>query len=325
MPLELKTGRSTFSAEHKGQVTLYSMMMNQTKGKTATGNPGGLLLYLRDGAIQQIPAGPNEQQGLIQLRNELVHYLTMPTSKSTDGNYVEGPLPPRIDRIQMCQQCPFLTECTMYQVKKLHLHQDSRIDPLILFLQVAEETQISNVPGVVPDALKHLSQPHQQYFLKWSLMLRLEYEESVLRKRSLSDIWCVDPRIREASGTCLSHLLVQNCSASQFHTSELDEYSITLAPIDGSDFPRHLQFQRGDSVVLSTDKEVAIATGCLVGITANSVTVATDRNLSNRERNYQVRINYRYVTYALNKSNFCSKVFSKRLNQKLSQLVDAAN
>ncbi len=118
MPLELKTGRSTFSAEHKGQVTLYSMMMNQIKGNIAADNPGGLLLYLRDGAIQQIPAGPNEQQGLIQLRNELVHYLTMPTSKSTDGNYVEGPLPPRIDRTQMCQQCPFLTECTMYQVKK---------------------------------------------------------------------------------------------------------------------------------------------------------------------------------------------------------------
>jgi DNA replication ATP-dependent helicase Dna2 len=119
MPLELKTGRSTFSAEHKGQVTLYSMMMSKTKGKgkVAVDNPGGLLLYLRDGTIQQITAGHNEQQGLIQLRNELVHYLTMPTRKLACGNPVEGPLPPRIDRIQMCQQCPFLTECTMYQVK----------------------------------------------------------------------------------------------------------------------------------------------------------------------------------------------------------------
>lgn len=56
MPLELKTGRSTFSAEHKGQVTLYSMMMNQSKNgrPNAAANPGGLLLYLRDGAIQQV-------------------------------------------------------------------------------------------------------------------------------------------------------------------------------------------------------------------------------------------------------------------------------
>jgi DNA replication ATP-dependent helicase Dna2 len=162
--------------------------------------------------------------------------------------------------------------------------------PLILCLQVAEETQILNVPGVVPDALKHLSQPHQQYFLQWSLMLRLEYEESVLRKRNLSDIWTMEPRIREASGTCLSNLKVEDCWASQFHTSELDEYSITLGSVDGSDFPRHLQFQRGDSVVLSTDTEIAIATGCLVGITTNSVTIATDRNLTYQERACRVRI-----------------------------------
>lgn len=43
LPLEVKTGRSTFSNEHQGQLILYTMMMNMTNRK---GN-SGLLLYLR--------------------------------------------------------------------------------------------------------------------------------------------------------------------------------------------------------------------------------------------------------------------------------------
>lgn len=69
-----------------------------------------------DGFREQVPAGHFEQQALIQLRNELVDYLTMPTRRATDNRVVEGLLPPRIDRLQMCKQCPFLTECTIYQV-----------------------------------------------------------------------------------------------------------------------------------------------------------------------------------------------------------------
>ena len=43
VPLELKTGRPSFSAEHQGQVTLYSMMTSERRP-----DPGsGLLLYLR--------------------------------------------------------------------------------------------------------------------------------------------------------------------------------------------------------------------------------------------------------------------------------------
>lgn len=43
MPLELKTGRASFSSEHKGQLIIYQMMMSET-GYNVT---SGLLLYLR--------------------------------------------------------------------------------------------------------------------------------------------------------------------------------------------------------------------------------------------------------------------------------------
>lgn len=44
MPLEIKTGKSSFSAEHRGQVMLYQMMMSEIEAKPVD---SGLLLYLR--------------------------------------------------------------------------------------------------------------------------------------------------------------------------------------------------------------------------------------------------------------------------------------
>lgn len=43
MPLEIKTGKPSFSLEHKGQIILYIIMMTLTRQDTDT----GLLLYLR--------------------------------------------------------------------------------------------------------------------------------------------------------------------------------------------------------------------------------------------------------------------------------------
>lgn len=63
-------------------------------------------------------------------------------------------------------------------------------------------------PSALADTVGHLTALHQNYFLEWSKMLRLEEEESKTRSRSISDIWSFDPLDREAQGTCLSHLQV---------------------------------------------------------------------------------------------------------------------
>lgn len=219
MPLELKTGRSTFSAEHKGQVTLYSMMMTQNESKNKNNpqpSPGGLLLYLRDGAIQNIPAGHNEKQALVQLRNEMVRYLTAPTSISESGDIIEARLPDRIDRIKACETCPHRVECTIYQVFQLQ-GSYAAFASLHLSLKIAEEGKedASDIPLTPPyDAAAHLSPSHRKYFLEWSRMLRIEWEESQQRNRGVSRIWCVDPKIREAQGSCLSFLKVTfSCTA----------------------------------------------------------------------------------------------------------------
>lgn len=80
-------------------------------------------------------------------------------------------------------------------------------------------------------------------------------------------------------------------------TSELDQYVITLWLGDGVSLPSHVNLQRGDSVVISTDIEVAVATGCIIEITSRSVTVTTDRNLKNWTRSIEVYFlnNYSYM------------------------------
>ena len=68
----------------------------------------------------------------------------------------------------------------------------------------------------------------------------------------------------------------------------MDQYSVTLVSISGENFPGFVNIQRGDNIVLSTDKEVAVVTGCLLDIGSRSVTIATDRNVNNWQRDLKV-------------------------------------
>lgn len=147
-------------------------------------------------------------------------------------------------------------------------------------------------------------------------MLRLEWQENQTRSRSVSDIWCIDPCAREAQGYCLSYLKVkfflclqlvfkinsfsyfflkiEDCQPSQFPSSEFNQYSIKLVPANRSSFPSHTFLQKGDNVVLSTNREVAVATGCLIDIGTCSLTLTTDRNVKNWDRSYEVKF---YLIY----------------------------
>ena len=59
IPVELKSGRTTFSAEHEGQVMLYSLL-NKEKRKSSD---FGLLLYLKDMNMKFIKATPHSVRG----------------------------------------------------------------------------------------------------------------------------------------------------------------------------------------------------------------------------------------------------------------------
>ena len=48
------------SVEHRAQVILYALMMEERYGAEV---PGGLLHYLREGIMQGVPAFPQEKRG----------------------------------------------------------------------------------------------------------------------------------------------------------------------------------------------------------------------------------------------------------------------
>ncbi len=114
MPLELKTGRPTFSAEHIGQVNLYSLMMEERSKEVSD----GLLLYLRDKAeMKVITSNHNSKRGLIQLRNELASYIyKWVSNKNSHYEEIEEcNLPRPINDKRLCERCPYILPCTMYQ------------------------------------------------------------------------------------------------------------------------------------------------------------------------------------------------------------------
>ncbi|CAL1262620.1 unnamed protein product [Larinioides sclopetarius] len=113
LPLELKTGRATYSAEHIGQVNLYILMMEERTKEISD----GLLLYLRDIAnMKLVTADHNSRRGLIQLRNELAFYTSKWMQRNFDTPDIEHcHLPKPLNSKKLCGNCPYLLPCTVYQ------------------------------------------------------------------------------------------------------------------------------------------------------------------------------------------------------------------
>lgn len=112
IPLEVKTGRVNVSIEHRGQVLLYIMLMNKLGYKVSS----GLLLYLKEGVLKEIPPSQAEKRDLIILRNELAYFLSRNPKvvKTEQGQYLEPPeVPEGIDH-PSCSKCPYNSVCMAY-------------------------------------------------------------------------------------------------------------------------------------------------------------------------------------------------------------------
>lgn len=186
MPLELKTGRPSGSAEHRGQLILYSMMMSERRPDPES----GLLLYLRTSSMMEVRAGIHEMRGLVQLRNQLASHLQ---------DYENLPSP--INAKRACRDCGHLTACAMYQ----KLSENTPQPPHAM----AE---------LVPEVLNHLTQEDRDFFDKWSKMNSLELGEA--RKGSkLKSLWCMTPQQREFRGQAICDLVIVDSEEGLFKKS----------------------------------------------------------------------------------------------------------
>ena len=255
VPLELKTGRASGSAEHKGQVIIYSMMMGERRNDPEV----GLLLYLRNSMVQEVKAGLHEVRGLVQLRNEAVRYLAAKTvcEVVSEGvySYSQAELPAPIESRRICAACPHLLACSMYQ--------KIRLDPTLQGSHPMAE--------LVPQAVNHLSQRHEDFFEKWGLMMALE-SESNEQDSKLKRLWCMTPLQRESEGMAITGL---SLSKKDTATAESNVHEF----IRNNGEIATAIFKIGDTVTLSTDKELALSQGVIVEVAKTRISIALDRDL----------------------------------------------
>lgn len=195
MPLELKTGRASFSAEHTGQLIIYQMMMSEIEESTID---SGLLLYLREGVMREVKGSHNERRDLMLLRNEISYFLARQfesyaqigqRSRFNDENGASSnedlltklmrvsyipELPEPINRMNICATCPYNVLCSVY------LNQDTKT--------LASLDAKHAMREVAPLVTAHLTDAHIDYFCHWVGLIVLEDQENKKRMENLRGI-----------------------------------------------------------------------------------------------------------------------------------------
>lgn len=213
VPLELKTGRATFSLEHKGQLMLYQLMLTTLGQETNS----GLLLYLGEGIMKEIYGTRNDQRDLISLRNELAYYLTrnFPVDSGSlqlneDKCVQPFELPDPISHHSACSKCPYSVICCAF----------GRTDTKLQYSDTHPWQK------VVTSSTSHLKQTDLEYFIRWCGFLSLEDEESK-KSNSLRSLWLESPDERKQNGNAITnlklHKKVDFISSKYVHLFQTDD------------------------------------------------------------------------------------------------------
>ncbi|XP_052873343.1 DNA replication ATP-dependent helicase/nuclease DNA2 [Anopheles cruzii] len=277
MPLELKTGRASYSFEHIGQLVLYEMMMNLVGHRVN----GGLLLYLRDGKCSKKSGNRNIRRDLIMLRNEVAHYMDrwmIANERNTAPNGMEKQtkplvpyLPEPINHARACAKCPYNTVCTVMAQRE---PGSSTRSPDHGFSIIA------------PDASGHLSNQHIDYFIHWTGIIYLEQRDTAA-DGSTRALWTKEPRKRAEKGWCITDLQlaspVRAVDDLYFHTFTMKADPIMTATggDDETEGRTALEgFRPGDYVICSTNYRIAVSAGLIVSWVGRELVLSFERDLS---------------------------------------------
>ncbi|KAH8342285.1 hypothetical protein KR084_004164 [Drosophila pseudotakahashii] len=261
IPLELKTGRASFSMEHKGQLLLYQLMHSAQGRDTQS----GLLLYLKEGLLREVPSGRNEQRDLVMLRNELAHWLTrellVPAGKEEPLEQLQLPEP--VYHHSACSNCAYNTICSSFAQRDANLEL-SASHPL---------------KKLMPQLLGHLQEADHAYVQHWCGLLALEEQHNRLSSHSRS-FWTEDPAKRQKQGRAVCQLKLVK---GQRVTAEEGRYRQSLELAEEAEAGRDLSlsgFDLGEYVVISSTSRLAIASGFIVSLEARRLDLRLERDLS---------------------------------------------
>ncbi|CAH0547646.1 unnamed protein product [Brassicogethes aeneus] len=299
MPLELKTGRASCSLEHRGQVMLYVMMMNKLGYEV----PAGLLLYLREGVLKEIPMSTQEQRDIMMLRNELAYYLNRNPVLTVDTNTkitnVTVPELPEPINHRACQNCAYNVICAS-------------------FIRYNKEDVSSNktLQNIQNEALNHISDDHLKYFMHWNSLLALESNCNSKMGKSLREIYTKTPTEREPNGRCIINLKISKVGQE---LNFICEHSFEKIDFNNSYNFLSAGINENAYVIVSTDKRPAVAAGFVHYIDAKSITVYLERDLSKKFPNSSFHIDT-YDSNSIQTYNMASLTLLLELTERSEQL-----
>ncbi|XP_053951038.1 DNA replication ATP-dependent helicase/nuclease DNA2 [Anastrepha ludens] len=272
VPLELKTGRASFSMEHKGQVILYQMMLSAIGRETNS----SLLLYLRECIMRELRGTRNEQRDLIMLRNDFAHYILCsspmaaagtPLAMPKDGKFVQPlKLPDPISHHSACGNCEYATICCTF----------AKTDPE---LQLRSGHPLKGVMQTVTD---HLQAEDYKYFMHWCSLLALE-EQEMRKSSNFRTLWTNTPEQRQEKGIAI--IAMRLSAVSNEGSLYLHKLIFRLADENNQLDLLLSGFSIGEYVIISTSRRLAVGAGSIVDISSTHVTISLDLNLSKNYAN----------------------------------------
>ncbi|XP_014256899.1 DNA replication ATP-dependent helicase/nuclease DNA2 [Cimex lectularius] len=245
MPLELKTGKVSFSLEHRGQVILYCMLLRDLGERV----DAGLLLYLKDsGGIKEIAAAEREMRDLTLLRNGLSQSIC----EIEKAQNARPPVLPNPINRKSCTSCGHLIAC----------FSALRIDGL----NKIESDNILREVG--PGATAHLKQCHLEYVFRLVALQTLENGSS---KSSAARIWSEEAKKREEKGRCFAGMAVESCTPSS-----CGRYNVSFVKADSSIISAET-FSVAQTVAVSQGGRAVVAMGFVKSADSRSVQLLLDR------------------------------------------------
>lgn len=274
MPLELKTGRASFSSEHTGQLILYQMMMSEVEKNSID---SGILLYLREGIVREIQGSRNEQRDLILLRNDLAYYLSK--QNESYANFIDNifndkencnssletafnqlahkpELPEPINHHSACGSCPYNVVCSIY------LNKNEKMKSSLVSSHPLRE--ISNLVTV------HLNESHVKYFCRWVGILALEDQET-RRTNLLKTIWTEEPETRYEKGSAVINLKLGASVVAEADDAFIHEFK------SETDDLMTRGFSTGQYLIVSTCERISVAAGRVVAIETAKIVMRLER------------------------------------------------
>lgn len=272
VPIEIKTGKPSFSFEHKGQLILYQMMM-QDMGRQIE---SGLLLYIKDGLMSEFQATRPDESGLITTRNRLAKYMSVEVVERD----LSINLPEPISHPTACERCPYNILCCSF------LKKDKKI-------LVPSSHPLSKLQGKV---IAHLQDSHFQYFLHWCHLITLEHNE-MKKAFNVKHLWTKEPEIRAAKGNALINLQIHSV------LSQNDEFLHQFKCHDASFDFTSTQFEIGDYLIVSTTNRVFITAGKVTKIEPSIITLTLQKDLTRQHGSEKFHLD-RYESQSQSVFNF---------------------